>query len=647
MHRIAHLVTALLGRMDLHGSPARRGRLVLLGLGLLMLAGIGGGLALGGSRGAAAIPHGVALLVTGGGMLVLGRTLRRYERALARERELAQELERRRGEERFRSLVQGSLDMILVLGGEGEIVFQSPSVERGLGYGHGALIGRHLAELVEPGDDGLLDTGDAEALAGAGAFEWRARRRDGSVLELEGVVSDLRDDPSVGGLVLTSRDVRERKAFERRLAHQAYHDALTGLPNRALVLERLRTANDGTAVLYLDLDEFKTVNDSLGHVAGDELLLGVAARLRELAGPGDEVARLGGDEFVVVAACDDAERAAGLAARAIDALGAPFLLEGKDVRVGVSVGIAMGPGEASALLRDADTALNAAKARGKQRFAFFEPAMQEAALTRLALRAELQRALERDELLLHFQPTLELASGRMAGVEALVRWQHPERGLVAPGEFIPLAEETGLIVPLGRWVLREACRQIRAWPEPGTPLRLGVNVSARQLVDPGFLGDVAGALDGSGLDPRQLVLEVTETVLAHNTELAVERLAALRARGILIALDDFGTGYSSLVYLQQFPLDVLKIDRCFVAEVDQGPRSATFAKVIVDLAAALGLRTVAEGIEREGQARVLRDLGCVVGQGFHFGRPMEPQAIAALLELERLGRRRAGARIAS
>jgi predicted signal transduction protein with EAL and GGDEF domain len=373
-------------------------------------------------------------------------------------------------------------------------------------------------------------------------------------------------------------------------------------------------------------------------VAGDELLLGVASRLRDLAGPGDEVARLGGDEFVMLAARADAPRAAELAARVIAALGRPFLLEGKDVRVGVSVGIALGPGEPLDLLRDADTALNAAKASGKQRFEFFRAAMQEAAVTRLALRAELERALERDELRLHYQPTFELASGRMTGVEALVRWQHPERGLVAPGVFIPLAEETGLIVRLGRWVLHEACRQLQAWPEP--ELRLSVNVSAQQLVDPGLLTDVAGALESSGLDPRRLVLEVTETVLAHNTELAVDRLAALRARGIQIAVDDFGTGYSSLRYLQQFPLDILKIDRSFVADVDHGARGSTFAKVIVDLAAALGLRTVAEGIEREEQRRVLTELGCEIGQGFHFCRPLEPDGLAVLLAGERAGHRR-------
>jgi diguanylate cyclase (GGDEF)-like protein len=589
----------------------------------------------GGAAGAlGALPRAGVMPLTAAGMFLFGRTLARYEGAQARERELVEEIERRRGEERFRTLVHASSDLILVVDAAGVVTFASPSAERALGVGRDGLLGRALAEV---------SAAPLPPLA-PGPLEWRARAADGASVELEAIVADLRADVAVGGFVLTSRDVRERRAFERRLAHQAFHDALTGLPNRLMLLDRLaeRVAAPGgqpPTVLLLDLEEFTMVNDSLGHAAGDELLLGVASRLRALVRTSDVIARLGSDEFVLLVDGGSDETAAAVAARTIEVLGRPFVLQGKEVRTGVSVGIASGTGDPAELLRNADAALQAAKERGGPGFAFFEPAMQAAALTRLALRADLERALERGELVLHFQPTVDVETGRVGGVEALVRWAHPERGLVAPGTFVPLAEETGLIVPLGRWVLAEACRQVRAWHDLmpwRAPLRVSVNVSGRQLLDPALVDDVAAALDASGLDPHTLVLEITETVLAQNTEVAVERLRALRELGVRTAIDDFGTGYSSLRYLQQFPLDVLKIDRSFVEDVDRGDHGSTFAQVIVDLARALGLETVAEGIERPSQLAVLRSLGCTTGQGFHFARPVPPAALTALLEREAL-----------
>ncbi len=585
----------------------------------------------------ASLPRSAALVLTAAGMHLFAGTLRRYERAMARERELVEEVERRRGEERFRSLVQASSDLLLVVDDDGLMTFRSPSAERVLGPA--SAPGEPFAALVHPDDDGPLAGGAVAPLAGRGALPWRGLRPDGTAIELEGVVSDLRADATVGGFVVSSRDVGERNAAERALAHRAYHDVLTGLPNRARLLERLTEAVDGgaaPAVLQLELDELGAVTDSLGHGAGDDLLRTAATRLLEVRDPDDLVARLG-DTFVLVrrsGAGGDAALAA-LADEVAEALGAPYTLEGREVRTGVSIGIARGEGhlDAGALLRDADTALHAARGSGTRKL--FTPAMRAAADERVALRAELERALERGELVLHFQPTVDLPTGQVTGAEALVRWRHPERGLVPPGAFIPIAEETGLVVALGRWVLREACRQLRAWNDaalPGAaPLTVSVNVSVRQLHDPGLVADVAAALRDAGVAPRQVVLEITESALAEHTEVATERLGALRALGVRIAIDDFGTGYSSLRYLQQFPLDVLKVDRSFVADLDGVGGDETLARVVLDLARALGLRTIGEGIEREGQLDVLRRLGCEVGQGFLFSAGLPPAEFTALL----------------
>jgi diguanylate cyclase (GGDEF)-like protein len=428
------------------------------------------------------------------------------------------------------------------------------------------------------------------------------------------------------------------------MLHQALHDALTGLPNRALFTDRLQHAltqgrRRGTAcgVLFLDLDRFKTVNDSLGHAAGDELLVAVARRIDDSLRSADTAARLGGDEFAVL--LEDlagADEAVIVAQRVGEAFRAPVTVQGREVFVSASMGIACGRHGASELLRQADVAMYRAKAQGKGRHAVYEESMQAEVMQRLELEGELLRAIERDEIDVYYQPVIALDGQTLAGFEALARWHHPTRGLVPPPHFIPLAEDNGSIVPLGRHVLRTACAQARRWLEDfpsDEPRIMSVNLSGRQLEDPNIVADVAAALADSALPPSALVLEITETVLMHDTEATISRLADLKALGVRLAVDDFGTGYSSLRYLRRFPIDILKMAKPFVdglAEVDDEEGRA-LARAIVDLASSLKLACIAEGIEAGSQAIMLHELGCGLGQGFHFARPMPPRDLEALI----------------
>ena len=456
----------------------------------------------------------------------------------------------------------------------------------------------------------------------------------------------------MAGLVGTlASTLRHREALEAALTHQAFHDSLTELANRALftdradhALARRGTADDSVAVLLLDLDDFKTINDSLGHAAGDQLLVGVAARIHGCVRDGDTVARLGGDEFAILLEdLEDPIDAVRTTERLLAALQAPFRISGREVFSHASVGIAMGsPGRTGAddLLRDADMAMYLAKGKGKSRYELFEPALHATLLGRLQLQAELHQALERGDFILHYQPIVALETGRTVGVEALLRWRHEERGTVPPLEFIALAEETGLIVPIGRWVLEEACAQARRWRDrfPAEPPRMmSVNLSARQLQDPGFVDAVAAALATSGLDPDELVLEITENVLLEHTEATVDRLAALRRLGVRIAMDDFRTGYSSLAYLHRFPIDILKIDRSFVEALAGGREEGALVRAIMKLGETLRLETVAEGIESARQVTQLRSMGCRLGQGYLFDRPLDVAAMEARLAGETAG----------
>jgi diguanylate cyclase (GGDEF)-like protein/PAS domain S-box-containing protein len=438
--------------------------------------------------------------------------------------------------------------------------------------------------------------------------------------------------------------VVERELAQDRLTHHALHDPLTGLPNRVLLLDRLEVAlaqrqRSGVALVFVDLDHFKLVNDSLGHAAGDALLTAAATRIRAVVRPGDTVARFGGDEFVVLAEPVIDERdAEGLAERLAAALAEPFDLDGEEVFVTASIGIALASGadgDAHALLRDADAAMYRAKEAGRARHEVFDSVMRAGAVRRLEIVNDLHRALERDQFVLHFQPQIDLRSNMLIGVEALLRWVHPERGLVPPIEFIPVAEETGLIRELGRWVLRAACRQGRIWldqfPDQQS-LVMSVNLSGRQLHQPQLAEEVAAALADSGFPAEQLVLEITESVLMHDTAATLATLDALKQLGVRLAIDDFGTGYSSLTYLQRFPIDILKIDKSFVDGLGGANlEESAVTRTIVSLAKTLHLETVAEGVERSEHVRELQSLQCDIAQGFFFARPLDARTLTSLM----------------
>ncbi len=475
-------------------------------------------------------------------------------------------------------------------------------------------------------------------------FETAHFRADGTPIQFL-VTASLIEFQGGRAVLSLHRDITERKALEQQLAHQAFHDSLTGLANRALFRDRVEHAvargrrnPEPVVVLFLDLDNFKTVNDSLGHAAGDQLLVQVSQRLRSCLRVCDTIARLGGDEFAIL--LQDAKHpddSIQVAERITAKLRMSFTLERKEVFVGTSIGIATSERSDTAeeLLRNADVAMYIAKEKGKGCFEIFDPAMLSVVMERLDLEADLRRALEREEFELYYQPIIDLASGEMTGAEALLRWNHPDRGVLAPGAFIPLAEETGMIIELGNWVLQEACRHARQWKayrRRKLPLSITVNLSGRQLQQASIVENVALALAQAGLDPQALVLEVTESMMMQNTEATLIKLQDLRALGVRMAIDDFGTGYSSLSYLQRFPVDILKIDKSFIDGLREEDGESALARAIIALGETLGLRTVAEGVEVEEQAAWLIEQGCHMAQGYHFARPMNRQAFEELLQ---------------
>ena len=562
---------------------------------------------------------------------------------------LTEEVLRRTTDARLSSLVKHASDLITVVDARGIVIYQSPSVDRVLGYQPEEVVGRRFDGLLLD-DTGLLlhllAPGSAHQNRDGDPIECSLRHKDGSTRQFEILRTDLLHDEAVGGIVLNGRDVSERKAFEDQLAHQAFHDPVTNLANRALFVERVRHAvartgrdGEGLAVIFLDLDDFKTINDSLGHAAGDQLLVDVARRLDGCIRATDTAARFGGDEFAILLEdVQGVEEAADAAERIVEALTEPLRLQGKQLSVRASLGIAVAQdataGDADDLIRNADAAMYIAKRDGKGGYRLFEPEMHEVVLARLELRADLQRAIVNNELELHYQPVVRLADASVCGLEALVRWRHPERGTVPPAEFIPLAEETGLIVPIGRWVLREGCNKARmlqdAFPiEPA--LTMSINLSVKQLQHSDIVSDVRDALTESELDPRHLTLEITETVVMADTDLAVARLEELKGLGVRLAMDDFGTGYSSLSYLSRFPVDILKMDRSFLG-AGAAPEISGLASAVVALGETLALDVVAEGIELHDQWTTLRELGCGHGQGFYFAKPMDIDSALEFLD---------------
>ncbi|MFN8524665.1 MAG: EAL domain-containing protein [Chloroflexota bacterium] len=583
-----------------------------------------------------------------GAVLMTGLVLARQIAAVRENSRLLTEHVARRTEARFRSLVQHASDVITVIDAAGYITFQSDSVARIFGYTPHQLTGLRFIDLVHADDRDRAREFLQERLRSAdvaSGIEWRLRHSDGRWRQVFTVVASLVDDPDVNGIVLTSRDDTERFNLAEQLRHQAFHDALTGLANRALFENRLdhalaRAARNGSAVavMFLDLDHFKTINDSLGHAAGDTVLTVLGQRLRRIVRESDTLARFGGDEFAIL--LDDGvsgDRCVAIAERCIHACREPILIHDREVTTGCSIGIALsesGLNAAAEIMRDADLAMYSGKTNGRGRYEIYEPTMHARVVEQLELEADLRGAIEREEFVVHYQPIIALESGQITGVEALVRWQHPTRGLLAPAAFIPRAEETGLIVPIGFQVLRRACLDAKAWhlDVPGDhPLRVSINLSIRQLEHSGCFEEVASAIRDSQVDPSSIVLEVTESFMMRDPRSAIDRLHELKTLGVHVALDDFGTGFSSLSYLQQMCVDIIKIDRAFVNGMLTSDRDASLVDAIMALGASLKLEIVAEGIELAEQADRLRQLGCHYGQGYFLGRPREHQIISALL----------------
>jgi diguanylate cyclase (GGDEF)-like protein/PAS domain S-box-containing protein len=508
-----------------------------------------------------------------------------------------------------------------------------------LGYSDKELLATDFQDFVHRDERITARTKWEQLLSGkipGYQIETRCIHSDGhEVWVLWSVSKAMVDHSESAHLIFQIQNITDRKAAEERLLHDAFHDALTGLPNRALMMDHLKLAiarnkrkSDLTfAVLYLDLDRFKVVNDSFGHMIGDQLLVGIARRLEGCVRPGDTVARVGGDEFTILLEdVTDVTEAVSVAERIQQELKLPFTLSGRDVFTTVSVGIAPGSNsynQPDEILRDADTAMYRSKSLGKARHEMFDEEMQARTVNLLQMENDLRRAFERNEFYVNFQPIVELDDFRLCGFEALVRWQHPDRGLISPAEFIPIAEESGQILQIGEWVLREACHQLQRWQQKfpsDKPLYMTVNLSAKQFAQPDLVDRVREILTETTIDPAFLKLEITESVVMDNIDSAAEMLSQLRALGVRLSIDDFGTGYSSLTYLHQFPIDTLKIDRSFINRMDK--ENVEIVRTILMLAENLGMDAVAEGVETQEQMQLLRNLSCRSGQGYFFSKPI-------------------------
>ena len=547
----------------------------------------------------------------------------------------------RASEERFRSAFDNATIGMGVVALDGRWLQVNRSLCEIVGYGEGELLASEVRTVTHREDLVTLEEQLQRFTAGiisSHQGELRYCHKSGKEVWAHLGMSLVRDGEARPlHLILQIQDITDRKRAEEQLLHDAFHDALTGLPNRALFMDHVKMAiqrsrrsdNRLFAALFLDLDRFKIINDSLGHMVGDQLLVGIAHRLEACLRPGDTVARLGGDEFTILLEdLSDMEDAIEVARRVQEAVTQPFNIGGHEVFTTASIGIALsntGYERAEDLLRDADTAMYRAKLEGKKRHVVFDKAMHDRAMQLLQTETDLRRALTRQEFFLNYQPIVSLETGRVLSFEALVRWRHPERGTVAPGDFIPVAEETGLIVPLGLWVLNEACQQMREWQRLGLAdeaVTMSVNLSSRQFSQADLIEQIAGALRESGLKAGNLKLEITESMVMENIDTAIDMLMQLRNLGVGLSIDDFGTGYSSLSYLHRFPIDTLKIDRSFVTQMTDNSENAEIVRTIVTLARSLDMAVVAEGVETADQLRQLGDLGCDYGQGYLFSRPV-------------------------
>ncbi|HET8797406.1 MAG TPA: EAL domain-containing protein, partial [Thermoanaerobaculia bacterium] len=557
----------------------------------------------------------------------------------------ARELEQR--EKRFRTIVEKSWSGVVLLDGELRFSFTGSSTQHLVGWSESEILGRSLFELVHPRDvdgarkafENILTHPNREAHG-----ELRFRHKDGRWIWIEGFSQNLLEETSVNAIVLNYRDVSQRKETEKQLEYRAHYDSLTGLPNRLLFRDRLvhslahaRRNRVGVAVMYLDVDHFKLVNDGLGHSYGDLLLADVATRLQGALRASDTISRIGGDEFsILLPEVTNAEAVAGVARKVLDALAEPFRVEQHEIFVTASAGISCFPADgedAETLLKCADAAMYRAKELGRNQAQLFTASMNERYVRRLALEQHLHHAIERQQLELYYQPVFERARRRFASLEALLRWRDPNRGIVQPAEFIQLAEETGMIVPIGEWALRTACAQLRRWHDRGlTSLRMAVNISAVQLQHRGLVDVVRAALAESRIPPQMLQLEITESAAMQSFEQTLGVLRELRDLGVSVAIDDFGSGQSSLVYLKHFPIDTVKIDKEFLREVTSDDTAAAIVSYVINLAHTLSLSVVAEGVETEEQYSFLRHFACDLMQGYLFSKPLPANEVFPFLQ---------------
>jgi diguanylate cyclase (GGDEF)-like protein/PAS domain S-box-containing protein len=580
----------------------------------------------------------------------LARLVPAIERELrvVRERQVQRQIVQalHENENRFRTLIEHVSDMVTILDASGIVKYKSPSVERILGYKPEELVGKNFLEYIHPEDVSRFsvvlgqEPGQSGRVTG---LELRCRHRNGLWRFLEATLNHLLQDPTIKGVVLTLRDITDRKLDEETIRHLAYYDALTGLPNRTLFNDRLTQAlahahrtQQELAVMSLHLDQFKTINDTLGYALGDRLLREITQRLTGCLGEGDTLAHLGNGEFLLLLpGIGQVQNLEKISQRILEAIEPPFNLDNHEFRITVNMGVSFYPSDgetAEVLIKNADAALHRAKLQGKNNYQLYTSTIHAKALERLVMESSLRRALERNELLLYYQPQLSLQTGQIVGAEALVRWQHPTRGLISPMKFVPLAEETGLIVPLGEWVLRSTCTQAKAWQKAGfRPIRVAVNLSARLFKQKNLVENIARILEETELDPRYLELELTESTVMENAEATLTKLQELKAMGIQLSIDDFGTGYSSLSYLRRFSLDTLKIDQSFVQDITTDPDGAVIARLIIDIAHSLKLRVIAEGVETEGQLTFLRAHHCDEIQGYFFSKPLSAGAFTRLL----------------